>query len=61
VTYGGIAVYRPEFFDGCSAGRFSIVPMLRKAADEGRLQGSLYDGLWADIGTSERLLAANQT
>ena len=60
VTYGGIAVYRPEFFDGCSAGRFSIVPMFRKAADEGRLQGALYNGLWADVGTSERLLAANQ-
>jgi MurNAc alpha-1-phosphate uridylyltransferase len=60
VTYGGIAVYRPEFFDGCSRGRFSIVPLFRKAADEGRLQGALYEGLWADIGTSERLEAANQ-
>jgi len=60
MTYGGIAVYRPEFFDDCSAGRFSIVPMFRKAADEGRLQGALYEGLWADIGTSERLEAANQ-
>jgi len=60
VTYGGIAVYRPEFFDGCSRGRFSIVPLFRKAADEGRLQGAIYEGLWADIGTSERLEAANQ-
>lgn len=60
MTYGGIAIYRPELFDGCSAGRFSIVPMFRKAADEGRLQGALYEGLWADVGTSERLLAANR-
>jgi MurNAc alpha-1-phosphate uridylyltransferase len=59
LTYGGVAVYRPAFFDGCEAGRFSIVPMLRKAADDGHLQGSLYDGLWADVGTPERLKAVH--
>jgi len=57
LTYGGVAVYRPTFFDGCRDGRFSIVPMLREAADDGRLQGSLYEGLWADVGTPERLAA----
>ena len=55
LTFSGVAVYRPEFFDGCEAGRFSIVPMLREAADAGLLQGSLYEGSWADIGTPERL------
>jgi MurNAc alpha-1-phosphate uridylyltransferase len=60
LTYSGIAVYRPEFFDGCEAGRFSIVPMLRKAADDGRLQGSLYEGRWADVGTPGRLAAADE-
>ena len=57
LTFSGVSVYRPEFFDDCDAGRFSIVPMLRKAADAGQLQGSLYAGLWADIGTKERLAA----
>lgn len=56
-TFSGIGIYRPEFFNGCEAGRFSIVPMLREAADAGQLQGSLYDGLWADIGTPDRLAA----
>jgi MurNAc alpha-1-phosphate uridylyltransferase len=60
LTYGGVAVYRPEFFDGCEAGRFSIVPMLRKTADDGRLQGALYKGLWADVGTPERLAAIHE-
>ena len=56
-TFSGIAVYRPEFFEGCEAGRFSIAPMLREAADRGLLSGSLYEGLWADAGTPERLAA----
>lgn len=59
-TFSGVAVYRPEFFAGCEAGRFSIVPLLREAADAGQLQGSLYEGLWADVGTPERLAALNR-
>jgi len=60
LTYSGVSVYRPEFFDGSKPGRFSIVPMMRTVADAGRLQGSLYEGAWADIGTPERLEAARQ-
>ncbi len=56
-TFSGIAIYRPEFFDGCEAGRFPLAPLLREAADRGQLSGSLYEGLWADVGTSERLKA----
>lgn len=59
LTFSGIAVYRPEFFAGCEAGRFSIVPMLREAADAGLLGGSLYQGHWADVGTPERLSACD--
>lgn len=55
LTFSGIAVYRPEFFDDCEPGRFPLAPMLRKAADNGQLAGSLYKGLWADVGTPERL------
>ena len=56
-TFSGVAIYRPEFFDGCEAGRFPLAPMLREAADHGQLSGSLYEGLWADVGTPERLAA----
>lgn len=56
-TFSGVAIYRPEFFDGCEAGRFPLAPMLREAADRGALSGSLYEGLWADVGTPERLAA----
>lgn len=60
LTFSGVSVYRPEFFGDCEAGRFSIVPMLREAADARCLQGSLYDGLWADVGTPERLRTINE-
>ena len=54
-TFSGIACYRPRFFAGRVAERFSIVPLLRAAADAGRMTGELYEGEWADIGTPERL------
>ncbi len=57
LTFSGIAMYRPSFFDGCEPGRFPLAPMLRAAADDGRLSGSLFEGLWADVGTPDRLRA----
>lgn len=60
-TFSGVAVYRPGFFDGCEAGRFPLAPMLREAADRGQLSGSLYEGLWADVGTPQRLAALETT
>ncbi len=60
LTYAGIARYRPEFFAGTEAGRFSIVPMLRAAADAGTLGGTHHQGNWHDVGSPERLEALNQ-
>ncbi len=53
-TFSGIAVYRPEFFVGCSAGRFPLLPLLRRAITAGMLSGELYSGQWSDVGTPER-------
>jgi len=60
LTFSGIARYRPEFFAGCKPGRFSVAPLLRRAAADGRLAGRLHAGLWADVGTPERLEAARR-
>ena len=57
LTFSGVAIYRPEFFADCEAGRFPLAPMLRDAAERGQLSGSLYEGQWADVGTPERLAA----
>lgn len=59
LTFSGVAVYRPEFFAGCEAGRFPLAPLLREAADARQLTGSLYEGCWEDVGTEERLSKLN--
>ncbi len=58
-TFSGVSVYRPEFFAGCAPGRFSVVPMLRAAADDDRVSGSVYAGVWRDVGTPQRLAELN--
>lgn len=61
LTFSGVAVYRPEFFADCEAGRFPLAPMLRESADADRLSGSLYDGRWEDVGTQSRLDELNRS
>ncbi|HEX9853303.1 MAG TPA: nucleotidyltransferase family protein [Woeseiaceae bacterium] len=61
LTFSGIACYRPEFFIAESPRRFPLAPLLRRAADEGRLSGSLHRGVWKDVGTAERLAALHQS
>jgi len=59
LTFSGVAIYRPEFFANCEAGRFSVAPMLRAAADANQMAASEYSGTWVDVGTIERLEALN--
>ena len=59
-TFSGVAIYRPGFFAGCEPGRFPLAPMLKAAARAGCLAGSLYEGLWVDVGTPERLADLNR-
>lgn len=58
-TYSGLAVFRPDFFAGCSDGRFPLLPLLRRAIAAGSLSGQLHEGLWTDVGTVDRLAALN--
>ena len=60
LTFSGVAIYRPEFFADCEPGRFPLAPMLRAAADKSRLTGTIYDGIWEDVGTPERLQELNR-
>jgi MurNAc alpha-1-phosphate uridylyltransferase len=56
-TYSGVGVYRPEFFAGCTPGKFPLLPLLKRAIAARRLLGELHRGEWCDVGTPERLAA----
>ena len=56
-TYSGVGVYRPEFFAGCSPGRFPMLPLMKRAISSRLLRGELHRGEWCDVGTPERLAA----
>ena len=55
LTFSGIARYAPGFFSALSPGRAPLAPLLRQAADQGRMRGTQYDGFWTDVGTLDRL------
>ena len=59
LTYAGIGLYRPELLAQCTAGRFPLLPLLRRAIAAQRLSGERFDGTWVDVGTTERLAALN--
>jgi MurNAc alpha-1-phosphate uridylyltransferase len=55
LTYSGVGVYRPEFFAGCTAGRFPLLPLLKRAIAAQQVSGEEHRGQWCDVGTPERL------
>lgn len=61
LTYSGIALFDPVLFAGLSPGRRALRPVLEQAIASGRVSGEHYTGIWADIGTPERLAEAQQS
>lgn len=60
-TFSGIGYYSAKLFEGLENKKMPLAPILREAAENGRVSGSLYDGKWYDIGTPERLKEINAT
>jgi MurNAc alpha-1-phosphate uridylyltransferase len=55
-TYAGVAVMSPTLVAPVRAGeKAPLAPLLYDAARRGLLGGELYEGLWQDVGTVERL------
>jgi MurNAc alpha-1-phosphate uridylyltransferase len=59
-TFSGIAVYRPEFFAGCTDGVFPLKPLLLRSMAAKRCSAEIYSGRWEDVGTPQRLAALNE-
>ena len=69
-TFSGIALYRKRFFKRYAKAlceeKFEqqtiqpLAPMLRAAADAGKISASLIDLPWTDVGTPERLAMLNR-
>ncbi|MFV8834638.1 N-acetylmuramate alpha-1-phosphate uridylyltransferase MurU [Aquisalimonas sp.] len=59
LTFSGIGVYDPALFRGHLGGAFRLAPLLRDAAEQGRVSGECFRGQWCDVGTPERLEALN--
>ena len=59
-TYSGIGVYDPQLFADCASGKRPLKPLLDEAIARASLSGELYQGVWEDVGTPERLTALNQ-
>ncbi|MBN7797769.1 N-acetylmuramate alpha-1-phosphate uridylyltransferase MurU [Parahaliea mediterranea] len=57
LTFSGIAVYDPGFFDGVPDRKAPLRPLMDSGIAAGRLSGEHYRGQWDDIGTPERLAA----
>lgn len=58
-TFSGMAIYRPELFENEEVRRFPLAPLLFAAAERGELSGELFEGVWEDVGTVERLERLN--
>jgi N-acetyl-alpha-D-muramate 1-phosphate uridylyltransferase len=55
-TYAGIAVMSPAMVANVRRGeKAALAPLLYAGAERGLLSGELYEGLWQDVGTPERL------
>jgi len=61
LTFAGIGIYAPALFAGLAADTPArLAPLLRAAADAGRVSGERHPGRWVDVGTPERLHRLDQ-
>ena len=60
LTFSGIALYDPKFFSELTEGnKIKLAPILEIEINKKYIQGELFEGLWSDVGTQERLNMIN--
>jgi MurNAc alpha-1-phosphate uridylyltransferase len=58
-TVAGVTLYHPDFFKGLTVSKFSVTPLWRQYASEGKISGTVFNGEWHDVGTVEKLQMLN--
>lgn len=54
-TFAGLSVLHPGLFKNLDVGFIKLAPILREAMNANLVSGQLFEGVWSDIGTLERL------
>jgi MurNAc alpha-1-phosphate uridylyltransferase len=54
-TFSGIARYTKSLFQDLPVKKQALAPIFNKLISQSQLHGQIYQGLWRDIGTPERL------
>lgn len=61
LTFSGIGVYHPSFFEGLGAQQsVPLAPLLRLAMQNHLVEGNRHTGQWVDVGTPDRLTLLNR-
>ena len=60
LTYSGMGIYCPALFSQCVPGKQPLKPVLDQAIARRRVTGELFEGVWEDVGTPDRLAALNR-
>lgn len=61
LTFSGMSVMHKNLFRDLPIQPRSMVPLLQEAMLQDQVSGEVYEGLWMDIGTPERLQEINAT
>lgn len=60
LTFSGISVLHRKLFAGLPIQPRSFVPLLQEQMQADKVTGEVYEGLWIDVGTPERLEEVNR-
>lgn len=59
-TFSGIGYYNPKIFQDLKCEKLALAPLLRENINKKKVSGELFNGVWHDIGTPQRLEDINR-
>ena len=59
-TFSGIGYYNPKLFKNLELKKSALAPLLRAEIKNKNISGELFNGIWHDIGTPQRLKEINE-